>query len=203
MKKIFLLSVLISLLFVSFIQAQDCPPNEGWISEYATVLVEFDGNPCLCEVYYCYKVVNGVRYNYISQVNILDQNCLDEGIDLSDKFIWDQIVAETIKDQTEAAQWDDKHLQAPPCPEGYTIIVVVKKSCWYWLNLGNLVQMIPCPDSEYDCNTTYNICYDYADPTLPELQIIQVGGMSFLCNVGVGGIWHPNIPQSQCWTTCF
>jgi len=205
MKKVVFIFTAIAYYLINlnnlFSQVPDCPPNEDWIPEYAIYLIEYNGISCETEVFYCYKTVNNQRYNYIRQVTMLDNDCLTPGTDLSSKIIWDQIVTNVFIDQTEAAQWDDKYLVVPPCPSTFTNIVVQKKSCWFWLNLGESTYLMPCENSEYDCFTYFTVCYNY-NVALPQLIVQQVGGLTILCDINKGD-WSPFLTQSQCWSTCY
>ncbi len=214
MKKIFLLSVLISLFFVfteSKSQDVSCPP--GWFpgSTYGSVLNPFNNELVEFEIYYCWTIdSNGNISIKLKLLVVLDKYKL-EGMETNTQEFWDLINNFIINDVVV----NHSNITIQPCPVSSSIISLQRVNCWHYQDLDfnfltengytnpnqNYIGISPCNLWGAYCEQSFSVCWDYSfnPPQLtitagPRIEPIQIECPNSL---------EPFDPDATLSTECF
>lgn len=217
MKKIFLLSVLISLLFLfTESKSQDitCPP--GWYSGTTSGSIVNPSNNELVEfdIFYCWTIdANGNITIKLKLLVVWDKYKL-QGMEINTPEFWNLINELMMQDVVV----NHSNVAILPCPSSTNIISIQRVNCWHYQDLDfpfltangysnpnmSYLGISPCNIWGAYCEHSFSLCWDYSY-TPPKLKITSsssVPPIQIECPNTIDP-YDPNAPMStECFSIC-
>ena len=217
MKKIFLLSVIISLLFL-FIESKSqdvtCPPGWSAGTTEGSIINPNTNEQVDFTLHYCWTIdENGQIFVRLRGVVFYDKTKLT-GMNLASAELWNLFNELMLREIA-----NNPSSQIPPCDQNTTVVISLQKvNCWHLQDLdaifsstfgyvnpnNSYLGLTPCNIWGAYCQTTYNVCWDYTT-TPPSLTIVStIPPLPLQVECPESSVpFDPNAPMStECFSTC-